>query len=78
MAEGTKIERAASTLTEAQRRALTGAIEMSDGSGLYPRLAVRIDVRRSLHGKGLIGTRPGHPLTKLGREVREHLLRGGR
>lgn len=59
-------------LTSAQRRALQTAFEM-DWNGrtlVMPRSSVRMDVRARLFSLGLLGSSPGHPLTKLGREVR--------
>lgn len=71
----TKAEKIAASLTEAQKRALTTAFEMSDGSGLHLRIAVNRGVRRRIYEMGLMTKRPAYPLNKLGREVRAILLR---
>ena len=67
----------AKELTRAQAMALRRAVEF-DGpelKGAYPQLSVQMGVRGRLQAAGLLGKRPGHPLTKLGLEVRE-ILRG--
>jgi hypothetical protein len=73
-----KPERIAKNLTRAQRQALTTALRFEDdrvfAGRWFPRLAVRMDVRRALMVKGLLSVRPGHFLTKLGERVRDCLL----
>lgn len=67
----------AKALTPAQKRAVAGALELEwhGRVELVLRISVRMDVRARLQELGLAGRRVGHPLTKLGREVRQ-ILRG--
>lgn len=73
----TAAEKLARTLTPAQKRAVAGAVELEwrGRTELVLRLSVRMDVRARLQELGLAGRRVGHPLTKIGREVRA-ILRG--